>query len=242
LKREGTLKNYSKIYWLFKQVNEAEELFKKATNGFKFWGAQRTWLKRLLKGRSFSIIASTGIGKTTFGVFMSLYFAIKGKKSYLVLPTTTLVRQAIERLQKFQENLGSKISVAYYHAKLKNKEELKKKIKGGDFQILITSSQFLTRNFELLADKKFDFIFVDDVDAFLKASKNIDKILLLLGFTRKIIDVGYKLLNLKINAEKNKRVIEKLENLVKTLKLNHKLGCLIVSSATGRVKGRKVKI
>ncbi|MCD6403206.1 MAG: reverse gyrase, partial [Candidatus Aenigmarchaeota archaeon] len=238
----GKLRNYSRIYSLLSQAKEAEEIFSKATNGFRLWGAQRAWLKRLLKGKSFSIIASTGIGKTTFGMFMAVYFGMKNKKSYLILPTTTLVKQAVERIKKFEENLGIDVGLAYYYSKLKEKEGMKERIAEGDFKILVTSSQFLATNFELLQGKKFDFIFVDDVDAFLKASKNIEKVLLLLGFSQEIIKAGYKLLNLKLAPERNEKAIKKLEDLIQEFKQKNRIGCLIVSSATGRAKGRKVKI
>ena len=62
LKVKGTLKAWEEIYSLEKGLRKVEEFFKKAT-GFTFWSAQRTWVKRLLKGRSFSIIAPTGMGK-----------------------------------------------------------------------------------------------------------------------------------------------------------------------------------
>ncbi|KUK16615.1 hypothetical protein, partial [Thermococcus sibiricus] len=45
LKLRGTLKHWEELYSLEKKLNEAEELFKKAT-GFTFWSAQKTWVKR----------------------------------------------------------------------------------------------------------------------------------------------------------------------------------------------------
>ncbi len=49
-----------------------------------------------------------------------------------------------------------------------------------NFKIVITTTQFLSKHYQELGF--FDFIFVDDVDAILKASKNVDKLLHLLGF------------------------------------------------------------
>ncbi|HIC99424.1 MAG TPA: hypothetical protein EYP08_07320, partial [Pyrodictiaceae archaeon] len=79
------------------RVCKLEEAFREFTEYFESavgsppWGAQRTWARRLLRGDSFSIIAPTGVGKTTFGLVAALYLACsRGEKSYLVFPTTTL--------------------------------------------------------------------------------------------------------------------------------------------------------
>ena len=243
LEKQGTLKDYLKLYEFFKEVEEAEELFNKAT-GFVMWGAQRSWLKRLIKGRSFSIIASTGIGKTTFGVFMSLYLATRSKKSYLILPTTTLVRQVVERLQSMSKNVDFDVNVAFYHSKLKKseKEEMKERIRNFEFDVLITSSQFLSKNFELLAGKKFDFVFIDDVDAFLKSSKNIEKVLSILGFDESTMALAKQVLVLLQNAEANREEIQKLREKIKAKVQKLKPGSLVVSTATGRARGRKIKL
>lgn len=122
LKLRGTLKEWEKIYQLENQTREIEEFFKKAT-GFTFWSAQRTWVKRLLKGRSFSIIAPTGMGKSTFGAFMAVWHALKGKKSYIVVPTTPLVIQTVRKIEGIMENANADVRLAYYHGNLRKKEK-----------------------------------------------------------------------------------------------------------------------
>jgi reverse gyrase len=61
---------------------------------------QRMWARRVLNGMSFAAIAPTGIGKTLFGVVMASYLAEKGKKSYILLPTTLLLKEVVDRLEK----------------------------------------------------------------------------------------------------------------------------------------------
>ncbi|CAB50173.1 reverse gyrase [Pyrococcus abyssi] len=257
LKLRGTLKDWEDLYRLNKEVSEVEDLFKRAT-GFRFWSAQRTWVKRILRGKSFSIIAPTGMGKSTFGAFISIYFAIKGKRSYIVVPTTPLVVQTVKKIQDMMERAGVNVRLVYYHGNLKKKEkeEALKRIKDGDFDILVTSSQFLATRFdELLRDKRFDLIFVDDVDAFLKASKNIDRSLLLLGFTQEVINRAWEVIKLKkqlaklLQAQgKEKEVeelnkeIEKIEREIERYRRENNIGILIVASATGSARGDRIKL
>lgn len=259
LKSRGKLKAWEDIYSLEKGLREIEEFFEKAT-GFTFWSAQRTWVKRLLKGRSFSIIAPTGMGKSTFGAFMSVYYAVQGKKSYIVVPTTPLVVQTVKKVQAIIERTGLDVKLAYYHGNLKKKEkeEMLAKIESGDFDILITSAQWLARNFdEKLRGKRFDFIFVDDVDAFLKASKNIDRSLLLLGFTEGIIDKAWEIIRLKKqmskylngNAEDREEKLNelngdigKLQREIEEFKRKNKVGVMIIASATGSARGDRIKL
>ena len=59
---------------------------------------QRMWAKSVLSGYSFAAIAPTGIGKTSFGIIMALYLSSKGKRSYLILPTTLLLKECVEKL------------------------------------------------------------------------------------------------------------------------------------------------
>ncbi|MBP1912241.1 reverse gyrase [Thermococcus stetteri] len=259
LKLRGTLKEWEKIYQLENQTREIEEFFKKAT-GFTFWSAQRTWVKRLLKGRSFSIIAPTGMGKSTFGAFMAVWHALKGKKSYIVVPTTPLVIQTVRKIEAIMENTNASVRLAYYHGNLrkKEKEEMLERIKKEDYDILVTSAQWLARNYEeVLKGRHFDFIFVDDVDAFLKASKNIDRSLYLLGFTDEIIQKAWEIIRLKKQMSKYlngnsedrneklnglNREIEKLQREIEKFKRKNKIGIMIIASATGSARGDRIKL
>jgi len=217
LSSAGSLKEWETLYQIENGVREVEGVFERAT-GFNFWSAQRTWVKRILKGRSFSIIAPTGMGKSTFGAFMAVWHAMKGGKSYIVVPTTPLVRQTIKKVQGIIERSGADVKLVYYHGNLRKKEreEMLSRIKDEDYDVLITSAQWLSRNFEeKLAGRHFDFIFVDDVDAFLKASKNIDRSLHLLGFNDDVIAKAWEIIRLKKQMSKylNGRAADRDERL-----------------------------
>ena len=153
---------------------------------------QRFWMRRLLMGESFTAVAPTGIGKTTFGLAYALFNALRGRRSYLIVPTTVLVDQCIQTLREFCGRLGVKlglndegeVSAAYYHTGMGRGERKRFEEALRRAGILITTSQFLSRNFHLLEDLDFDFIFIDDVDAILKASRNVERVLRLLGLER----------------------------------------------------------
>ena len=68
------------------------------------------------------------------------------------------------------------------------RERLLETIKEGNFDVLIITSQFLARRSDILASNTFSFIFVDDVDSLLKNSKNVDRVLVLLGFPHEVVE------------------------------------------------------
>ncbi len=169
-------------------VEEFFSLFRKCLGEPR--AIQRMWARRILRGESFAATAPTGVGKTSFGLVMSLFLASKGKGCYLILPTSVLVKQCVENISKYAERAGIELGineskglpVGYYHGKLKREEKETFFSNLSNFRILITTTQFLSRHFDELKGRTFDFIFVDDVDAVLKASRNVDRILQLLGF------------------------------------------------------------
>lgn len=143
--------------------------------GIRLSDLQLHWLKRFLLGESFSLLSPTGSGKTTFGILLSSWLAKKNKKSYLLFPTSSLVKQVSEKL-RIREGVVSYTS----ELSKKEKEEAKEKINNGDFKILLTTSSFLDKNFSILKNN-YSLIFVDDVDSILKASRRINKLLSLLS-------------------------------------------------------------
>jgi len=175
---------YSATLTLIRSVAEFEEFFHRLV-GSKPWSLQRTWIKRVLLGRSFSIVAPTGSGKTTFCLVTALYTSIKGEKSYIIVPTSLLVQHLLDRFSSYLLRFAERRPriVGYYSTMpRKAAEETFRKLKEDDFDILVTTDRFLYSRFELVKDKEFSFIFVDDVDSFLKSPRNIDKTLSLLGF------------------------------------------------------------
>jgi reverse gyrase len=156
---------------------------------------QQLWARRVLRGESFAAVAPTGVGKTSFGAVMALFLALHNKRSYILLPTTLLVNQVVASLRSYAGRAelsasfngdGEGIGVLYYHSELKKneKERFFEFLSQGKCSILVTTTSFLARRFDLLRGRSFNFIFVDDVDAVLKGSRNVEKILLLLGFSR----------------------------------------------------------
>jgi reverse gyrase len=245
LRKKGLLKDYKKIIKLEKLLKEFSKFFEKAMLS-KPWSIQRAWAQRVIKKTSFSILAPTGVGKTVFGLVMACYLASKGKRCYLVLPTRALVKQVYEKIRDCIKRTKVDVKVTAYLSK--NKEEVNERIQKGDFDILVTTSRFLITRFKDLKDKRFDFIFVDDVDAILKASKSIEYVLELLGFpadiiqdTLSLIKDKIKLLTVKEDSELRNDVENKTKAIEKKLrKVRH--GILIVSTATGKAKGLRPKL
>ena len=254
LEKSGKLQAYKDIVQLEDMVEVLNNYFRKALNS-EMWSAQRSWARRVFKKRSFAILAPTGVGKTVFGILLSLFLADRGEKSYIVLPTTLLAKQVWEKARLFAEKVGSKARILSYHGGLSHKEkvEFKERLLKGDFDILITTSQFLARNLEILKNIKFQLVFVDDVDALLKSSKNIDRVLILLGISEDIIHCGLRLIGLKreiayrisrreeISRERFLE-IRGLKSEIDNFIAKNDIGVLIVSTATGKVKGQRVKL
>ncbi|WP_456397187.1 reverse gyrase [Desulfurobacterium sp.] len=236
LKEKENLRHYRDICNIISFVNEFSQFFKEKT-GFTPWSLQLTWAKRVALGRSFSLIAPTGIGKTTWGMVTSAF--LKGK-SYIVVPTRILVQQVYEKLRKLTDR-----EVLAYTGKKSEKE----KIFAGDFEILVTTTNFLYKNWDKIP-AEFGFIFVDDVDSVLKSGRNIDKILKLVGFgdealavAMEIIDIKQKLI--RASSEKSRQYLLKKLNYVEkkltSFKQNIKT-VLVVSSATAAPRSKKIKL
>ena len=258
LEEYGTLQDYKRHVEF---IEETQNVFKfvEEVSGKKLWSAQRTWVKRILLGRSFSITAPTGTGKTFFLMNMAIYLALKKKKKiYFILPTVTLVDQVYKNMKAIQKSKKKQdISLVRYHANLSKNEKTKalEAINNASFDILITTSQFLAKSFDKIENIKFDYIFVDDVDSVLKASKNIDRLLVLSGFSKEIVSKALELIRLKVNLAKSVRtktskdqitaLKSKINDLAQEIakeKEEMKLGVLVVSSATAKPKGLRVKL
>jgi len=266
-------------YYFYNKINNKQniknlkEFFDNVEDFIKFfetisgkspWSLQITWAKRVITKQSFSIIAPTGVGKTTWWLIMGLYLWRKKNisKIYYILPTTVLTIHTFERFKILLENYCNEFGVCkkdifdrilVYHWKLKNKEkkEIKNKIKEWNFDILFSTTNFLYRDFEILKDNiwKFKFIFIDDVDSLLKSAKNIDYVLRLMWYPQDIIDLALKLVTLKIRLLTAKwTYLEKLTKEINEIKekinkFKNKIdGILVASSATAKPKWIKIKL
>ncbi len=235
--REGNLK---KLCDVEEETIRWEESFREKV-GNEPWSLQRSWAKKVFLGRSFALLAPTGVGKTTFGLITAYYLYKQGKKSYIVLPTRLLVDQISRRLADIGVPQDSIVVASGTNEK--KKKEVKEKIREGDFAVLVTTSMYLYRNYEIMPGD-IDFIFVDDVDSFLKTAKNVDKILLLLGFSQEDIDKAYELIKLKEKRTKTAEDWERINRLSSdvSLRSGKASGTLVVSSATGNPRSSRVKL
>lgn len=260
--REGALRELVKRE---EMLRDFEAFFEKAT-GFKMWSAQKTWARRVLKGLSFSIIAPTGMGKTVFSLVTALYITQRarregdprGWRSYLVFPTTPLLLQAERKLRAFAENLGVsicsndnwdngdciRILCIHGHLGKRDRETAMNRLKEGSFDILLTTSAFIHRNYELLKGKGFRLIVMDDVDAVLKSGRAVRRLLGIIGVEEEHIEKALTLVKAKsrlvaASGEERARLEEEirgLENEVSSVRSRINT-MLLVNSATGRPRG-----
>jgi reverse gyrase len=242
LKKAKKLKNYEKYYKLIEETKKFKKFFKKIVG--KPWSAQLMWFKRAIQGKSFSILAPTGTGKTTFLIALSLY--IDGKV-YFILPTSLLANQVYQKFLYFSSKLGINKRVVCYNSLMKKKEreEAMEKILKRDFDILITTVMFISKKFETIKDLIFDLIVVDDVDSFLKASKNVDKVLMLLGFSQSTIQKALENVELRriLIFGQKEEILKKIEENSKEIeKEKKKAKVLIVSGASARARTKRVML
>ena len=243
LEEQGKLQRYTIVAELEKRLSEFRHEFWKAL-GYEPWSLQEVWARRVLLDENFAIVAPTGVGKTVFCAIMALYL-IKHKKSrcYIILPNSILVDQVSSKCMEFAKRMGlSGEDIAFYHTGMKRKEknQMLKKIEENDYKLLITTDRFLVDKFEFLKDRSFDYVFVDDVDSFLKSPKNIDRVVMVLGFEPDVVDKVLRLIELRrrlsyVNDRKLEHEYDMLSSHIERLK-REKHGRLIVAGATLRPK------
>ncbi|MCD6323650.1 MAG: reverse gyrase, partial [Desulfurococcales archaeon] len=249
LKRSGRLRSLSEVYDFTHRYRSLQKFFKRCV-GNEPWSIQRLWLKRIAKESSFAMIAPTGVGKTTFGLVVAMYLAMRGHKSYIIVPTTTLASQVAEKLEELSSRADVVIQPLVIHSRLKKREReaLEKRLSGpGNFDILVTTSNYLLRNPEKILRHDFKFIFVDDVDAILRGSRAINYLLQMAGFSQEDFELGIKAIRIKRElaltggredlAEKLKRIEERF---ARKRKRTGKI--LVIASATGNPRGLRVRL
>ncbi len=229
-KHLSEIKDYKIIYEKHEKEKQFTKFFKELF-GFEPWSIQKNWFLRLENGESFSIVAPTGVGKTTFLIGYSIY---KKKRTLFIVPTSVLAKQIYERYTKVSKDLV----VLYYHSKMKKKEreEFEKRLSNKNYDVLIITPQFLTKKYELLLNQDYSYIFIDDVDAFLKSSRNLDKLFMICGLSKEKIKESYELL---LNFIKKKISFEDIEEFQKSLP---KLPQIVIASATGSMRGLKPRL
>ena len=248
LKSRGKLLGLKEKFEDDLRVEDFSKVFEQVV-GNKPWSAQRKWARRVLRGISFSIAAPTGTGKTVFGVVMALYLAMKQQKRTLILvPTTVLANQVHQKLVDFLSRLGSSTEVAAYHSLLSKRRKEEELGKMGRAEIVVLTSTFVIRRKELLEGKTFDFVFVDDVDAFLRSSKTFDVVLKAVGVSDSDLKVAEEVLRLRTEVNKAFRrkrgnlneLLSRLEEASRRLRdKREKYGVIVVSGASTRARRTK---
>ncbi len=249
LRQLGTLKAYKVLHEVTRTYEEICDFFKKCV-GNDPWSIQRLWIKRIAKKASFAMIAPTGVGKTTFGAVVALYLAMRGHKSYFIVPTTALAMQLERKLEEMSARAGVVVRFVAIHSKLKKREREAREKALEDpqgFDILVTTSNYLLRNPNKILKHNFKFVFVDDVDAILKGSKAINYVLRLLGFTEKDLERALQAIKLKrelVFRGENTKLLEKLNQIEEILERKRRKvdKVLIIASATGNPRGTRVKL
>lgn len=222
LKKFKTLNKFSFVCLTEEKLDSFSQIFKLAT-GYEPSCLQKTWAKRLFLQNSFALVAPPGIGKTTFGLIASLVTP----KSLLLFPTKLLAQQAYENLRNFNLKANCQKNILLYEAKKRHLQALK----NGDFDILLGTNMFFHRQFSTLSLYKWPFIFIDDIDSFLKNAKNLDYLFFLLGFSKEEIALA---------QTKGQNRQEFKEN--EAIKGKKKETTLIISSATLKPKAKTVAL
>ncbi len=249
LRKRRKLLNYAWVYALEEEFSKFNLFFRKKT-GSSLWSAQRSWAKRLLLLDSMAIIAPTGVGKTTLLSVYAVYRAEKQNWKILYLvPTQNLVTQTAKKIKEMIEEE----KIVYYTGSMSKKlrEEALRRIAAGEYNIIVVTTSFLQRNFELLEkNAPFDLIIVDDVDSLMRSGKNVDRVLKLMGYSEEHISTAEKLVRTKLKfyqaiatgqdkkADELQRQIAQLETELRLFE-NSNMSQLIIASATGRPRGLK---
>lgn len=250
LERSGRLAGLRWVLMLEREFKLFAEYFRSKT-GVDLWSAQASWAKRLLGLDSFTIIAPTGVGKTTLlSVYAAYRFEVNRWRILYLVPTGNLARQVYERIRGY---VDSDRILAYYSTLPAGiRGEVLERVGRGEFNVLIATTGFLQRRFEeLRASAPFNLVVVDDVDSMLRDSRNVDRVLVLLGYTPEVIEIAENLVKNRVKfvralAMGDERLVEELTGRIAGLEsaLREALrdangGQLVVASATGRPRGLK---
>ncbi len=249
LKKFGKLQMLKEYLRIQLEYEEFRKFFKRAL-GFEPWALQEVWAKRIISGDNFAIVAPTGVGKTVLGLIMALYLhVVRRKRCYVIVPSSILAQQLYDKALLFAERLGLRLGerLLLYHAGLSKAERekvLETLREGEGASILITTDRFLVDHGDLLMSiEPFDYVFVDDVDSFLKSPKNIDKAVGLLGLRPEAVDLVLKLIDARIRLARSpsKELSEEYERLLKVVEEERKKrkGILVVAGAT--LRGRRTR-
>ena len=217
LVKNGTLKSYAELYYNLEMLEELSELFRKVV-GKDPWPLQKYWLRKLVRGESFSLSAPTGIGKTTTLMVYSVY---RGETTLFIVPTNSLKDQICQRLKAITPEVSCG-----------NAEEGK---------INVTTFYSVNRNTKTYAEIKPKVVIVDDADMILKSGKTTERVATILQIPPEVFDKAVQLVKLKriVSAKEDKELMMKVRELEAEVYSWRPASQFVVSSATLRPKGAK---
>ncbi len=171
---------FKKFYETQQLTTQFSEFFKQAT-GFNIARLQVLWTKRFFLGESFAIMSPPGLGKTTWGLTLSLF--INGKVLILV-PTRLLGEQISNKLSQYATQTNSNKRILFY----KSSTRIKKQYDNGEYDILIGTTRFFYAHLKELKQIPFSFVFIDDVDSFLKQPRSVERLMTFLNVPDRLIN------------------------------------------------------
>ena len=228
---------------LREELSKFSEFFT-AVTGKVLWSVQKTWVKRVLSGESFALIAPTGVGKSTLLQVYSLYTAFKGKPAIYIVPTKYLANQVLKTLNDL--NPGG--------VQVRDSGAIKSCANPPEKRVDVITHAFLHRNKSLFEGVRYYLAVIDDFDALLKSSSLMNTILSLVGISEEPIKTAQKLVSARRellyyrysgNTDKINEILRNINELELSLgkSLNYVgVGQVLIASATGRGKGERVKI
>ena len=215
---------------LFKKFYEAQELteqfaefFKQATD-FNIARLQKLWTKRFFLGESFAIMSPPGLGKTTWGLTLSLFI---NRKVLILVPTRLLGEQISNRISEYASKTGTQKRILFY----KSSSKIKKQYENGEYDILIGTTRFFYTHLNELKQIPFSFVFIDDVDSFLKQPRSVERLMTFLNIPNNLIK----------HATKPNLSIEELNKLYDQAQryINKQL---VISSATLKPRPNQIRL
>jgi reverse gyrase len=215
-----------------RRVEEVEELFRRVVRT-KMWALQRFWVRRFLERESFALIAPTGSGKTTTQIILSLYSAkFLKRRCLIILPTSLLVNEVAEKLNRYAKELNLDVVVASYHSMLSKREKDAELLKMDSAEIIITTHLSIMKK-EEINRQSVDVVFVDDVDSFLRKSKAIRFVLRMMNLPEEIKKIVEDVFEQRIDI---KQAVLDISKIRYSREIPSQL---LVSGATQRAKRTK---
>ncbi len=209
-----------------RRTQEFAQFFQRVT-GFTLAPLQGMWTRRFFLKESFAIVSPPGLGKTTWGLTLSLF--LTGKVLVLV-PTRLLGQQIYEKLQQFQANVEGQLRrrILFYRSVRGVREAFQK----GEYDILIGTLRFFYAHLSDLERVPFEMVFIDDVDSFLKQPRSVERLMRFLGISEELIRRASQA---NLSSEELEQVQEDVRRLWRGVQL-------ILSSATLKPRPRQVRL